>query len=478
MAFPISNGTIQRKSIDDKRVLDNAMQVNRIASPTFIDLFSGCGGLSLGMAMAGWQGVFAIEKADDAFKTFEANFLSGSTPYRFAWPTWLERRAHSIEEVLRNHETDIRKLRGSIDVVAGGPPCQGFSFAGRRKQNDPRNRLFEQYVQFVSDVRPKAIVLENVNGMQIAHGAAKRGKGVRPGPKPKSYYQKLVEALDSIGYVAEGWIVNAADYSVPQYRPRLVVVGLQRSLEARLDGGISSAIDAIRESGLQQRNELGFPANLSAQDAISDLETRGRTLDPCLDPYSRRGFSVPRYEGPKTEYQRWANHSVGKEGMDSTRLARHSEAVIERFEAILRECRKGVSVSDVDRARLGMLKHRTVPMAPNKPAPTVTTLPDDVLHYSEPRILSVRECARLQSFPDWFRFYGKYTTGGERRKRDCPRYTQVGNAVPPLLARAVGLAIRQILAEMTRGMSPVRMSADAKVCSGVMAKDSLPTFCA
>jgi DNA (cytosine-5)-methyltransferase 1 len=156
------------------------VQANETPTPTFIDLFAGCGGLSLGMSLAGWQGVFAIEKADDAFKTFEANFLSGPASIRFEWPNWLEKRAHSIEDVLRNHEADIRRLRGSIDVVAGGPPCQGFSFAGRRNKNDPRNRLFEQYVQFVSDVQPKVVVLENVNGMQIAHGASKRGQGVRP----------------------------------------------------------------------------------------------------------------------------------------------------------------------------------------------------------------------------------------------------------------------------------------------------------
>jgi DNA (cytosine-5)-methyltransferase 1 len=87
---------------------------------------------------------------------------------------------------------------------------------------------------------------------------------------------------------------------------------------------------------------------------------------------------------------------------------------------------------------LGMLKHRTVPMHPGKPAPTLTTLPDDILHYDEPRILTVREYARLQSFPDWFRFKGKYTTGGQSRRTECPRYTQVGNAVPPLLGRAIG----------------------------------------
>ncbi len=454
------------------------MRVNGSAPPTFIDLFSGCGGLSLGMAMAGWQGVFAIEKASDAFKTFEANFLNGLPSIRFAWPDWLEKRAHSIEEVLKDHGANIQRLRGSIDVVAGGPPCQGFSFAGLRNKHDPRNRLFERYVQFVSDVRPKAVVLENVNGMQIAHGATKRGKSVRPGPKPKSYYQKLVEALNGIGYVAEGWIVNAADYSVPQYRPRLVVVGLRRSLERRLYGGISGVIEFIRESGLEQRTDLGFPTILSAEDAISDLEIRGRTLDPCVDPCSRKGFFVPPYEGPMTAYQRWANHGVGDGGMDSMRLARHRAEVVERFQAILRECRKGVSVSDADRARLGMLKHRTVPMAPNKPAPTVTTLPDDILHYSEPRILSVRECARLQSFPDWFHFHGKYTTGGERRKKDCPRYTQVGNAVPPLLARAVGLAVQRVLAEAEKGEMPVRTTSLPKVRSDGVAKDPLPTFCA
>jgi DNA (cytosine-5)-methyltransferase 1 len=87
-------------------------------------------------------------------------------------------------------------------------------------------------------------------------------------------------------------------------------------------------------------------------------------------------------------------------------------------------------------------------MAPNKQAPTLTTLPDDVLHYSEPRILTVREYARIQSFPDWYQFKGKYTTGGDMRRKDCPRYTQIGNAVPPLLAEAVGHALVTILQEL------------------------------
>jgi DNA (cytosine-5)-methyltransferase 1 len=136
--------------------------------------------------------------------------------------------------------------------------------------------------------------------------------------------------------------------------------------------------------------------------------------------------------------------------MDSMRLVNHTATVKQRFSLILDECRRGVNLSEADRERFGMLKHRTLPMSAALPAPTLTTLPDDVLHYSEPRILTVREYARLQSFPDWYQFKGKYTTGGDRRKKDCPRYTQIGNAVPPLLAEGVGRALMVILDEVSK----------------------------
>ena len=139
------------------------------------------------------------------------------------------------------------------------------------------------------------------------------------------------------------------------------------------------------------------------------------------------------------------NAGVTLADMDSMRLAHHREDVRDRFQEILAVTattgRRGVNLSSEDRERFGMLKLRTVPMSPTQPAPTLTTLPDDILHYSDPRILTVREYARLQSFPDWFTFHGKYTTGGNRRKVECPRYTQVGNAVPPLLAQAIGAGI-------------------------------------
>jgi DNA (cytosine-5)-methyltransferase 1 len=130
---------------------------------------------------------------------------------------------------------------------------------------------------------------------------------------------------------------------------------------------------------------------------------------------------------------------------NSLRLVNHRPETIERFAKILDSCRKGVTIPKDERDRLGIKKTVLVPLAPNQPSHTLTTIPDDMIHYSEPRIHTVREHARLQSFPDWFEFQGKYTTGGERRTKECPRYTQVGNAVPPLLAEALGETMIKLL---------------------------------
>ena len=414
--------------------------------PTFIDLFAGCGGLSLGLAQAGWKGFFAVEKTADAFLTFKENFLNGPAEVQFHWPKWLDLQAHSIVDVLKKHESDLLRLRGQIDVVAGGPPCQGFSFAGRRKKLDPRNMLFEKYVQFVDCVRPQALILENVPGMKVAHGANARGKKILPGPVPKSYYEKLIETLDGIGYVAEGILIDASQFGVPQKRPRLIVIGTQKAIANQMEGGVSGFFNYIDVERIRQLETFGLSERVSASDAISDLAIGDKPLVPYVDPFSRGGFFMPAYEGPSTNYQRLMHEGLESHLIDSTRLANHSDAVLARFKYILKKCRKGVNLGVTDREFLGMLKHRTHPMAPHQPAPTITTLPDDLLHYGEPRILTVRECARIQSFPDWFKFVGKYTTGGHRRKIECPRYTQVGNAVPPLLARAIGLGIKQALA--------------------------------
>ena len=159
----------------------------------------------------------------------------------------------------------------------------------------------------------------------------------------------------------------------------------------------------------------------------------------------------PEYRGPESIYQRLMHKDMsrmGRKKMNSLRLARHTEPVKIRFARILRECRKGVALNGKDRVKFGLTKQRTHPLSADQPAATVTTIPDDLLHYSEPRILSVRELARLQSFPDWFKFQGKFTTGGKRRAMECPRCSQVGNAVAPLLARTLGLAMGAFLNEI------------------------------
>ncbi len=398
--------------------------------------------------MAGLQGLFAVEKDSMAFDTFADNFLSPrKVPVsKFDWPEWLEKRAWGIDDLLGEHLNDLAKLGGSVDILAGGPPCQGFSFAGKRDENDPRNQLFQRYVRVVEAVMPKAIVLENVPGMRVAH-VSKSPNRLAKAPQAESYFEKLKKSLEALGYLVRGEIVDSAQFGVPQKRPRLIVIGIRDDLSKSLPNGgddIFSKIDLARRHQLQQ---LGLSTTVSAKDAISDLRSDLTYLRPCEDPYSRQGFFEANYFGPDTPYQKLMHRGVRGFQMDSMRMAKHSEVVAARFGRILSECRPGVRMADADRAKFGLRKHRIHPMASDEPAPTITTLPDDVLHYAEARILTIRESARLQSFPDWFHFKGKYTTGGMARKKECPRYTQVGNAVPPLLARAIGLALKGMIAE-------------------------------
>jgi DNA (cytosine-5)-methyltransferase 1 len=278
----------------------------------------------------------------------------------------------------------------------------------------------------------------------------------------------LVDSLKQLDYVASGCIIDASQFGVPQQRPRLIVIGLAREIAAGLQGGVERVFQHIEQCRLRQLADLGLSHDVTARDAISDLEVSGHKLRPCDDPDSPKGFVELKYEKPVTKYQRLMHDDLGASEMNSMRLARHTRVVSERFRHIIKSCRQGVRMSDQDRDRFGLLKHRVYPMSPHKPAPTITTLPDDVVHYSDPRILTVRESARLQSFPDWFKFCGKFTTGGDRRTKECPRYTQVGNAVPPLLARAIGAGIAAALSEhasLNQGELVVRVRRHAEVAS-------------
>lgn len=134
---------------------------------TYSDLFAGCGGLSLGLYNSEhWHGLFAVEKSPDAFATLQHNLIKEKTHFR--WPEWLGApTSHDINELLAAHEKDLKDLRGSVDLVAGGPPCQGFSMAGRRVESDQRNNLVYSYLKFIELVQPKMIFFENVKGFKV-----------------------------------------------------------------------------------------------------------------------------------------------------------------------------------------------------------------------------------------------------------------------------------------------------------------------
>jgi len=394
-----------------------------------------------------------------AFGTFKANFIDAprGRASRFAWPDkWLEVRAWGIDEILDRHAKELGDLRDDhVDLIAGGPPCQGFSFAGRRNPNDPRNQLFKRYLDFVKLVRPTAVLLENVPGMAVAHGVAKSGNRRLRGDISGSIFETITRELDHLGYDVKGEIIDASRFGVPQKRVRLIVVGLLRERVQPAEDGKRAALvfERLESKRAEFLSSLGLDCPVSARDAIGDLTLRrpDGSLWPrkdCEDPDSGKGFEELAYDGrrPKSPYQRLMRSEVPIDRMDSMRLARHSHVVQRRFWDIINVCRQGVQMSDRDRESFNLRKRRIHPMSAIEPAPTITTLPDDILHYCDPRILTVRECARLQSFPDWFVFKGKYTTGGDRRTRECPRYTQVGNAVPPLLALAIAYALGDVLA--------------------------------
>lgn len=203
---------------------------------------------------------------------------------------------------------------------------------------------------------------------------------------------------------------------------------------------------------------LNSNSPVSAKDAIYDLEifdskNKKKKLIENTDS-GQTGFFELDYKPPKTinNYIKLLRDGLTNEKPNSLRLPRHTKAVSERFELILKICTKGTTICNEFRDSLKMKKHSLTPLHPDLPSATVTTLPDDILHYSEPRILTVRENARLQSFPDWFFFKSAYTTGGKMRKLTCPRYTQVGNAVPPLLGEAMGRLLLSYIEPIT---SPV-----------------------
>lgn len=403
---------------------------------TYIDLFAGCGGLSLGLFNSGlWKGKFAIEKSPDAFETLKHNLVD--THKHFDWPEWLPQENLDINLVLKNYPSQLKSLRGQIDMVAGGPPCQGFSTAGRRNEKDSRNKLIISYINFIRLVQPKIIFFENVKGFTQQFDKNKiRGRVYSDYVKKE--LKKNSETNDFMGYEVSGQLIDFSQYGVPQKRTRFILVGIRKDIAKKQSpDSFFRMINQKREAFLINK---GIGLTNTLEDAISDLLRVNETSSP-----DTKSFMTGFYNTPKTNYQRLLKGNFSNTIPDSHRFAKHNESTVEKFKFILTNAEKNKTLSLEIKEQFNLKKRTIIPLAANTPTPTITTLPDDYIHYSEPRIFTVREYARIQSFNDWFEFKGKYTTGGKRRTQEVPRYSQIGNAIPPLFGEQSGLVLNQLI---------------------------------
>ena len=437
----------------------------------FIDLFSGCGGLSLGLLSAGYTGLFAIEKNPDAFQSLKKNLITSPKHFTasFNWDaSEIPIENHDIHELLDQKSEYLAHLgkKQTVDLVVGGPPCQGFSTAGRRDPNDPRSQLVYDYLKVVNLVQPKFIIMENVKGITY------KIKSDSPSPAHEIKL-KLIE----LGYIPITFIEDASIWGVPQQRIRFILIGVRfdqiniklKTFQAEDIMKFSAKLSPIIKYHLEHfsckfKKDKQLPDIVSVSDAIHDLKTQNHSHDKyplinAADIKSKLFFQIAsRNNIHLNPYLQLIRKSVGENYLPSgLRLANHNENTLKKFSKILHDID-----NEEKKLKYNLRRRTTLPknyleneiytkklitkvLDPNQPASTVTTLPEDLLHYDEPRILTVREFARLQSFPDWYDFHGPYTTGGERRKHSCPKYTQVGNAVPPLMAEGIGLFIKNEL---------------------------------
>lgn len=386
----------------------------------------------MGLYQAGWSGVFAVEKNKCAFETLKHNLIDKK--HHFNWPEWLPQEPTDIVELLKQHENELKSLRGKIDLVAGGPPCQGFSMAGKRMENDQRNKLVFSYISFIRLVQPRLLLFENVKGFTYSFDKAKN-------PNAIPYSQIVVEQLEKLGYDVTPYIINFAEFGVPQRRKRFILVGVKKAKKNRSNEFMGRLKEQLPKFIEQHR----LTKSPTLSDAISDL-LKSNGTEPTPD---RPGFQSGRYSKPLTPYQKFLRMDISEsqDVPNSHSFARHTSEKTSCFEKLLseRSTIAGRRIDGDERKKWGIRQRGITVLDPNTVSPTITGAPDDYLHYSEPRIMTVRECARIQSFPDWYEFKSKYTTGGEMRKREVPRYSQVGNAIPPLFAYQIGLILKEML---------------------------------
>ena len=388
---------------------------------SMIDLFAGAGGLSEGLEEAGFHGIFASEIVQQYAETYRRNHMGTVV-------ATADIRSLDAEKVRR----DLGMKKGQLALIAGGPPCQGFSInAPVRSILDKRNHLFKEYLRFVDAFQPRAVLIENVPGLVSFEDG--------------DTLHAILKALGELGYGADVRILGAAYYGVPQMRWRTIILGLRGKelprhafpepvCHAPIRPNFTATFDG---HSLIKTPAADIPGNfVSVEEAIGDLPPleAGEKGEDCKGYISK----------PSCAFQRFARR--GSPGIYNHEAPRLSPINLER----LKHIKPGGNWTDIPHNLLpsGMKKARKSDhtkrygrLTPDGLASTILTKCDPhwgaYFHYAQDRSLTVREAARCQSFPDHYIFYGSQQE----------QFAQVGNAVPPLLAKAVGVAIKSILDE-------------------------------
>lgn len=367
-----------------------------------IELFSGAGGLSIGLEKAGFSVILANEIEPDFANTFAKNHPETKV---------LTADIHSIDFKQELHKLGSTK----VSLVSGGPPCQGFSTVGSKNKQDPRNSLFFEYLRAITEILPDYLIFENVSGFKnMYHGEA---------------FKTLLSELDLLGYHSASAILEASDFGLPQKRQRTIVIGWQKHLPR---------VELPQPTNSEESSLFGARQKLNIMDAISDL------------PELAANSSNATYAStPKNEYQALLR------GNCTTLTEHHSSNYGEKMLEILSLIPVGGTIEDLPQ-RLrpkGYFKNTYARLLPNQPSPTITRnfgTPSSsrCVHPFQNRALSTREGARLQGFPDDYQFYGSKTS----------KNLQIGNAVPPIFGEVIATQIIQSIAPASNDTMPLKVA--------------------
>jgi len=386
---------------------------------TLVDLFAGAGGLSCGLQQAGFKPILANEINPDYAYTYEENHPSTKMV---------------VDDIRKLCEIDLRNYlgvkKGEVDLLAGGPPCQGFSInAPIRSLDDDRNHLFKDYIRIADALRPKVVLIENVPGI------VSMGKG--------TIVEQIYKELEGLGYRIEHKILFAGEYGVPQLRFRTIFIAtrMDTPIEFPYPKYNAQAVRNFTGSktlcyNLSPKEKLPLLPHTSVWDAISDL--------PEIPSGGGNDDFIAYPSPPESQYQK--NLREGSEGIWNHRCSGLGKVNLTRLKHIpqggsWRDIPHELLPSGLKRARRSDHTKRYGRLHPDMMCSTVLTKCDphwgSFFHPEQDRVISVREAARIQSFPDSYKFAGTLVK----------QYEQVGNAVPPLMAREIGFCIRKMLGD-------------------------------